>query len=226
VHCLGQGPRPRQGAAAVIRTGTSRGHGASGPARRRSKYIDQLDDDLADLSSWIPRHDILGQALPIGGFFPPPAGLALRDGRRVPRGRPVRRLRVAGPISGSPLRRPNRPGAEDGPQVSMPRIVAPHGIEQPGYPERGGTDGGALRGQSSGSVSPTTPSYSYRLARSLQAPLGLTSCNSHESANRSPSSWGAPMNKCCRTSTAPLLAGSGPTRFTRDHRFPESPTSA
>src|SRR5258705_6455202 len=109
VHALAKG-LARQGAAAVYALDV-RGHGASGP-RGDVKYIDQLDDDLADLSSWIrARHP--GQALLLAGF-PATGGLALRMAAS-PQGA-CSTATCCWPHIWVPLRRRIGRGAEDGPR--------------------------------------------------------------------------------------------------------------
>ena len=167
VHALAKG-LARQGAAAVYALDV-RGHGASGP-RGDVKYIDQLDDDLADLSSWIrARHP--GQALLLAGFSAT-GGLALRMAAS-PQGRVFDGYVLLAPYLG-PFAPTNRPGGGGWAQVSMPRIVALTALSSLAI--RKGEGLTVVRyAVNPAAPFPTTPSYSYRLARSLQAPLGLTS---------------------------------------------------
>ena len=167
VHALATG-LARHGAAVVYALDV-RGHGASGP-RGDVEYIGQLDDDLADVAAWIRgRHP--GRPLLLAGFSAT-GGLALRVASS-PQGRLFDGYVLLAPYLG-PFSPTNRPGGGGWAQVSMPRILALTALS-----------GLAIRNWEALTVVryavnpaapfPTTPSYSDRLARSLQAPLGLTS---------------------------------------------------
>ncbi len=167
VHALATG-LARHGAAVVYALDL-RGHGASGP-RGDVRYIVQLDDDLADLSAWIrARHP--GQQLLLAGFSAT-GGLALRIAAG-PQGRLFDGYVLLAPYLG-PFAPTNRPGGGGWAQVSMPRILALTALSSLAIRKWEGLT--VVRyAVNPAAPFPTTPSYSYRLARSIQAPLGLAS---------------------------------------------------
>jgi pimeloyl-ACP methyl ester carboxylesterase len=167
VHALATG-LARHGAAVVYALDL-RGHGASGP-RGDVRYIGQLDDDLADLSAWIrARHP--GQQLLLAGFSAT-GGLALRIAAG-PQGRLFDGYVLLAPYLG-PFAPTNRPGGGGWAQVSMPRILALTALSSLAIRKWEGLT--VVRyAVNPAAPFPTTPSYSYRLARSIQAPLGLAS---------------------------------------------------
>jgi non-heme chloroperoxidase len=155
--------------AAVVYALDLRGHGVSGP-RGDVRYIGQLDDDLADLSAWIrARHP--GQQLLLAGFSAT-GGLALRIAAG-PQGRLFDGYVLLAPYLG-PFAPTNRPGGGGWAQVSMPRILALTALSSLAIRKWEGLT--VVRyAVNPAAPFPTTPSYSYRLARSIQAPLGLAS---------------------------------------------------
>jgi pimeloyl-ACP methyl ester carboxylesterase len=165
VHALAKG-LARHRAAAVYALDV-RGHGASGP-RGDVKYLGQLDDDLVDVSAWIrERHP--GQPLLLAGFSAT-GGLALRLAAS-PRGQLFDGYLLLAPYLG-PFAPTNRPGGGGWAKVSMPRILALTALSSLAIRRWEGLT--VVRyAVNPGAAFPTTPSYSYRLARSLQAPLGL-----------------------------------------------------
>jgi non-heme chloroperoxidase len=104
--------------------------------------------------------------------FPATGGLALRMAAS-PQGRLFDGYVLLAPYLG-PFAPTNRPGGGGWAQVSMPRIVALTALSSLAI--RKGEGLTVVRyAVNPVAPFPTTPSYSYRLARSLQAPLGLTS---------------------------------------------------
>jgi hypothetical protein len=104
--------------------------------------------------------------------FSATGGLALRMAAS-PQGRLFDGYVLLAPYLG-PFAPTNRPGGGGWAQVSMPRIVALTALSSLAI--RKGEGLTVVRyAVNPAAPFPTTPSYSYRLARSLQAPLGLTS---------------------------------------------------
>jgi pimeloyl-ACP methyl ester carboxylesterase len=129
-----------------------------------------LEDDLADLSAWIRARNP-GRSLLLAGF-PATGGLALRIAAS-PQGHLFDGYVLLAPYLG-PFAPTNRSGGGGWAQVSMPRILALTALSSLAI--RNWEELTVVRyAVNPAAPFPTTPSYSYRLASSLQAPLGLAS---------------------------------------------------